>query len=439
MAIAYDNSGQTNSASGSGTITISYTVTGSNTFLVIRCYTDSGSDHISGITYAGVTMTEHAKQTLSSGNYVYTYVLLGATTGANDIVITRSGTTAVLSTYSSYTGVLQSGFPDATVSDTGTTTGNITKSITTVLNNCWVISTYCAAEADSPITAGSGNTLRQSLVSGAISAILDSNGPVAPAGNFDSIINKDAAGVRWGRNNFSIAPAGLDAGLVSYWKLDESSGNAVDSIGSVTGTNTGVDFSAGKINNGADFGGGTDKISLGNNFNFSSSFSISLWFQITTTSGELRLITKGDSAGNQYQWGIQMNGSGNVSPALWNGSGAGYLSFVGSSSISLNTWYHYVLTYNSSTTTLTGYLNGSSDGSDNTTNGSWLTSGSANCLLGARADNDSPLTGRLDEVSIFNRALTATEVTELYNSGSGLQYPWEATPETNAAGFLMFI
>ena len=46
----------------------------------------------------------------------------------------------------------------------------------------------------------------------------------------------------------------LTDNLVSYWKLDESSGNAADSVGSNTLTNTNtVTYSAGKINNGADF------------------------------------------------------------------------------------------------------------------------------------------------------------------------------------------
>ena len=44
-------------------------------------------------------------------------------------------------------------------------------------------------------------------------------------------------------------------GLVSYWKLDETSGNAVDNIGGNTGVNTNVTYAAGKINNGAVFNG----------------------------------------------------------------------------------------------------------------------------------------------------------------------------------------
>lgn len=49
----------------------------------------------------------------------------------------------------------------------------------------------------------------------------------------------------------------LTDNLVSYWKLDESSGNASDSVGSNTLTNNGTaGYASGKINNAVDFGTG---------------------------------------------------------------------------------------------------------------------------------------------------------------------------------------
>src|SRR6202035_2479657 len=38
--------------------------------------------------------------------------------------------------------------------------------------------------------------------------------------------------------------------------------------------------------------------------------------------------------------------------------------------------------------------------------------------------------GDIDEVSIWNRALTSTEVSDLYNSGGGLQYPFAGGTST---------
>ena len=50
--------------------------------------------------------------------------------------------------------------------------------------------------------------------------------------------------------------------LISYYKFDESSGNASDSVGSNTGTNTGLTYSAGIINNGITSIGGSGQNSV---------------------------------------------------------------------------------------------------------------------------------------------------------------------------------
>ena len=53
----------------------------------------------------------------------------------------------------------------------------------------------------------------------------------------------------------------LTDNLVSYWKLDESSGNAADSVGSNTLTNTGTaTYAAGKINNGVVVNGSSQRL-----------------------------------------------------------------------------------------------------------------------------------------------------------------------------------
>jgi hypothetical protein len=55
-------------------------------------------------------------------------------------------------------------------------------------------------------------------------------------------------------NKYSIflnSSSTLLNGLVSYWKLDESSGSVVDSVGGFNGTNDGLtQGDTGKINNG---------------------------------------------------------------------------------------------------------------------------------------------------------------------------------------------
>src|SRR3990167_551156 len=52
----------------------------------------------------------------------------------------------------------------------------------------------------------------------------------------------------------------LDTNLVAYWKMDESSGDATDSVASHTLTNTNVTYGTGKINNGAAFNSTGDSL-----------------------------------------------------------------------------------------------------------------------------------------------------------------------------------
>src|SRR4051812_38835093 len=78
----------------------------------------------------------------------------------------------------------------------------------------------------------------------------------------------------------------LLTGIVSYWKLDESSGDAVDSVSSNNLTNHGsIPFVPGKINNGADI-----EMSTGQYFTIPdasqvgldilSDFTINAWIKI---------------------------------------------------------------------------------------------------------------------------------------------------------------
>ncbi len=83
----------------------------------------------------------------------------------------------------------------------------------------------------------------------------------------------------------------LIPGLVSYWKLDESSGNAMDSFGTNTlQNNNGVIYEPGKIYNAADFGINNSSKSLSKVTNLgigAGACSISCWVKMNTeiTSG----------------------------------------------------------------------------------------------------------------------------------------------------------
>lgn len=180
MAIAYDSSSY-GEASGVNSVTYSHTCSGSDRLLFVGALSQ-GSDNLTGITYNGVSMTQVNKQAKGS-DYLYLYYLIAPATGANNVVVSRSGSTGVLwSTSSSYTGARQSSVPDAqaTTSNSGT---SITGTVTTVSDNCWLVGTaFCD---NLGYSAGTGTTLRQTQST----VIFDSASATTPAGSDSLIIN----------------------------------------------------------------------------------------------------------------------------------------------------------------------------------------------------------------------------------------------------------
>ena len=165
--------------------------------------------------------------------------------------------------------------------------------------------------------------------------------------------------------------------IVSYYKADESSGNASDSTAQAnTLTNNGtVTYNTGKINNGAYFSGAsTMYFSRANDTDFSglqasSDMSISCWAYFTTGS---------PSSGTFYSLFSQEDSTGAGTPA-WNigyGNEGGTLRFQlvnsngGSNQVSARinqtltsaTWYHIVFLYTHSSGVNQIYVNGTSIG-----------------------------------------------------------------------------
>ena len=102
---------------------------------------------------------------------------------------------------------------------------------------------------------------------------------------------------------------------------------------------------------------------------------------------------------------FHVNGNGPTNP------GGGKIGFI--QSISLNNWYHVVLVYTGSI--MYGYVNGVLKFNDtrtlNTTNSPlYIANDSLSCTVNL-------FDGSIDDVRIYNRALTADELRDLYLSG----------------------
>jgi hypothetical protein len=210
----------------------------------------------------------------------------------------------------------------------------------------------------------------------------------------------------------------LTTGLISYYKME---GNSTDFYGSYNGTDTHVTYSnqTGSISKAAVFdgttGGSGAQINLGSLLGASqTTVSISGIFSIAAWNTSYIGIFQSNSGS---QSGIQLfvnNSSSGSGGHLCGRVLSGSVTFDTGLTPSLNTPYFFVVTYNGST--LQVVINGttySENHSGTLANGTFLLG-----YFGGGASN-SNLQGWIDEVGIWNRVLTTTEISDLYNGGAG--------------------
>lgn len=215
----------------------------------------------------------------------------------------------------------------------------------------------------------------------------------------------------------------LTDNLVSYWKLDDSSGNAADSVGANTLTNNNtVTYSAGKIGNGANFGAGnTTKSLTATSLTFNSyPLTIAGWFNSSTVNNDGNIFSFALAASPDY---YQLRLRTADSKIVFRSNNTTQAADVDTGIVaSTSTWYHFAVVINS-TTSVTIYINGTAT---NTNTAIFVAAGLNKFGLGCLA-RTAPLqfySGLIDEVGLWSRAITSDEVTSLYASGKGNQYPF---------------
>jgi len=217
--------------------------------------------------------------------------------------------------------------------------------------------------------------------------------------------------------------------LVSYYSFE---GNANDSqgINNITPTSVTYNNSYGKIGQGMNFTRGTSFLrSPDNGANPPRALfptgnvplSMSVWsnnrnFQATGSGFSSTLVMLGLQNNNSFIAVAKNNGTDTtIAYGSYNGAR------VKVTPLSLNTWYHFVLTYDGTTISL--YKDGSLIDSGSLT--ITIDNPFNNLMIGSDYFNNASTTydGYLDEIGIWSRCLTSIEVSQLYNSGNGLAYP----------------
>lgn len=235
------------------------------------------------------------------------------------------------------------------------------------------------------------------------------------------------------------ASSTLRAGLVSYWKFDETSGTAYDATSTNALTNNnGTPFITGKISNAADLERASSQsfsIADGSQSGLDITGDVSFSFWVKPETVDFNTVI------------AKFGASGNRSYRVLQADGGFYLDVINSSDTSAQgawptlgltagNWYHIVITWKASTSKANLYVNGAVQTEKTTSGVTNLKNSTATFAVGSDSDLAANLgDGLVDEVGVWNRVLTTSEVSGLYGSGSGLAYSTAAEVATSTSEY----
>jgi hypothetical protein len=210
----------------------------------------------------------------------------------------------------------------------------------------------------------------------------------------------------------------INSGLIGWWKLDEASGtSAYDSSGNaITGTlvNTPA-WVAGKINNALNFDKASYRhVTLASNAALamaSGSFTFAAWINPTAFDTDAWHGIIGCASAQGASYGIADSGGTSRRIKLTRVNSVDFAT--GTQAISTGSWQHVAVVMDRARTSLTYYLNGVADIVAYSTE--VFDAGIQSNRIGCRYQSgDQPFDGQIDDVRIYNRALSADDITALY-------------------------
>jgi hypothetical protein len=238
--------------------------------------------------------------------------------------------------------------------------------------------------------------------------------------------NPVASATQTGMRQNSASPVGL----VGYWPFDETSGtiahdasgNANNGTLACNGCSILPNWAAGMRNGALNFSGPNDLASVPDSasLHVTNNFTIAFWLKKAAGASNLTYLSKG-AFNNGF-----MVATGNPGTYIYINlfsNNVGTARCIDNGVILDQTWEHIAVTYNG--TTIQFYINGAPSVSCSAT----VPVGVSSSPLSIGGVNGSSPTGTMDEVRIYNRALSAQEVVAVYNDPGAA--PVSVTP-TNA-------
>ena len=239
----------------------------------------------------------------------------------------------------------------------------------------------------------------------------------APANGANLTTNTFTANVTSSDTNNHYSFIDYDNGLMAWHRFDDTSGNTSIDLGpnGNNGTLNGtLIVDSGRFGKAGKFDGIDDALivnysnSLNNAIN--NSVTISVWVYPTSNlTGARHIVSKGDTGG------IILKGIGTRDVAFQISENS-LRTF--NEALPLNAWTHIAASYNKNTSEAKIYINGiiNNTGSYSTYFSLYPTD---ELMIGFAKYEGSHFNGSIDEVMMFNRSLSAAEISSLYNATAG--------------------
>ena len=212
--------------------------------------------------------------------------------------------------------------------------------------------------------------------------------------------------------------ADIKTDMVSWWTLEESSGNRVDSHGSndmppnnTPGNTTGIQGNAIQLTRAS-----SEWLQLADasaaDFEPNQDLSLCCWFKLDSLVSFEALYSKTNVATMR----AYTESNGNLTVQHGNRTFA-----YGSSTLSTATWYFLYVQWDDAAGQISTSLD---DGTMNTsTSGGSASANPDDWYIGSQNGAGLRWDGAIDEFAFWHRHLTSAEITALHNSGSGVTYP----------------
>jgi hypothetical protein len=210
-----------------------------------------------------------------------------------------------------------------------------------------------------------------------------------------------------------------DEGIVSYWSFDNSSNPGKDYVGGNDGTVYGATWTSDSISgNALEFDSVDDYVDCGNDssLDITDEITIETWIKPAMkheTGPNLGVMAKAKS-GVDWAWQLRFgNNAANDTLGFQFNTESGSRWVNLNQNLSVRQWHHVVGVFNGTHAMI--YLN---DLLKDTNTFNSIVSSNADLLIGEEGWN-LYFNGTIDEVRIYNRTLSAEEISELYNEGIG--------------------